>query len=98
MKNPPHPGRGLKSELDFLGLSTTQAANALGISRMQLHRVLTSQSAISPEMALRLEAVIGSTADQWLRMQASYELSQIRNGENPAKDLKRITNELELLA
>lgn len=90
MKYPPHPGKGLKDEFDYLGLSTTQAAEALGVSRMQLHRVLTEQSAISPEMALRLEAVIGSTADHWLRRQSSYELSRLRNGENPAEGLKRV--------
>lgn len=91
MKNPPHPGTGLKDEFDYLGLSTTQAAVALGVSRMQLHRIITAQSAISPDMALRLEAVIGSTADHWLRRQVSYDLAQMRNNKNhPAHSMKRI--------
>ena len=93
MKFPPHPGKGLKlkDEFEYLGLSTTQAAEALGVSRMQLHRVLTEQSALSPEMALRLESVIGSTADHWLRRQASYGLSKLRNGDNPAQGLRRVS-------
>lgn len=90
MKNPPHPGRGLKDEFDFLGLTTTQAAEALGVSRMQVHRVVSEKSAISPEMALRLEAVVGSTADHWLRLQSSYDLAQLRNAGNPAEGLRRL--------
>lgn len=78
MKNPPHPGEGLKDDLQALEMSTAQAAEALGVTRQQVHRVLTGQSAISPEMALRLEAVIGSTADHWLRLQAAHDLAKIR--------------------
>ena len=92
MKFPPHPGKGLKDEFEYLGLSTTLAAEVLGVSRMQLHRVLTEQSAISPEMALRLETVIGSSAEHWLRRQASYEVAKLlRNGDNPAQGLRRIS-------
>ncbi|MDE0226974.1 MAG: HigA family addiction module antitoxin [Gammaproteobacteria bacterium] len=78
MKTPPHPGEGLKDDLQALGVSTIKAASALGVTRQQVHRVLTGQSAISPEMALRLEAVIGSTADHWLRLQAAYDLAKAR--------------------
>lgn len=78
MKTPPHPGEGLKDDLQALGLSTIEAAAALGVTRQQVHRVLTGQSAISPEMALRLETVIGSTADHWLRLQAAYNLAKVR--------------------
>ncbi len=78
MKAPPHPGEGLRDDLQALGLNTVAAATALGVTRQQLHRVLTGRSAISPEMALRLEAVIGSTADHWLRLQAAYNLAKVR--------------------
>ena len=78
MKTPPHPGEGLKDDLQALELTTAQAAEALGVTRQQVHRVLTGQSAISPEMALRLEAVIGSTADHWLRLQAAHDLAKAR--------------------
>jgi addiction module HigA family antidote len=78
MFNPPHPGEGLKDDIEALHLTTAEAAKALGVTRQQLHRVLTGVSAISPEMAIRLEAVIGSTADHWLRLQANYDLDQLR--------------------
>ncbi len=91
MKNPPHPGRGLKADFDELGLTTAQAAEALGISRNQLHRVVTGQSDISPELALRLEIVIGSTAETWLRMQAAYDAAKVRERAGEiGKGLKRI--------
>ncbi|WP_198669658.1 HigA family addiction module antitoxin [Pelagibacterium sediminicola] len=79
MKNPPHPGEGLKDDLEALGLTVAQGATALGITRQQLYRVLNERSAISPEMAVRLEQVIGGSADHWLRMQAAHDLAQIRN-------------------
>lgn len=78
MLNPPHPGEGLKDDLEALGLTTAQAAKALGVTRQQIYRILTGVSGISPEMALRLEAVIGSTANHWLRLQAAYDLSVVR--------------------
>ena len=81
MKNPSHPGRLIKSAMDELDLSVAQAAEALGVSRNQLNRVVTGRSGVSPEMALRLEAVMGSTADAWVRMQAAYDLAQIRDRE-----------------
>lgn len=78
MKNPPHPGESLKDDFAELGLSVAAAAAALGISRSQLHRVVAGRSDISPELALRLEVVIGSTADAWLRQQAAYNAAQVR--------------------
>jgi antitoxin HigA-1 len=78
MKNPPHPGLGLKADFDELRLTIADAAKALGVSRSQLHRVVSGKSDISPELALRLEVVIGSTADAWLRRQAAYDAAQVR--------------------
>jgi addiction module HigA family antidote len=83
---------GLKDDLDALDLTTAEAAAAIGVTRQQLHRVLKAQSAISPEMAVRLEAVIGGTADHWLRMQAAYDLAQVRlKNADLTKGLKRLT-------
>ena len=79
MKNPPHPGEGLKDDLDALGLTVAQCATALGVTRQQLYRVISGRSAISPEMAVRLEQVIGGSADHWLRMQAAHDLAEVRN-------------------
>ena len=79
MKNPPHPGIGIKDEIDELGLSVAEAAKGLGVTRQQLYRVINGKSGITPEMAYRLEKAIGSTADMWLRLQMNYDLAQVRH-------------------
>ena len=76
--NPVHPGLLVKECLDDLGLSVAEAAVGLGVSRQQLHKVVTCRSSVSPEMAVRLEKAFGSTADTWLRMQMNYDLAQVR--------------------
>ena len=81
MKNPPHPGLGIKYDLEALGLSVAAAARGLGITRQQLHNVMSGRSAISPEMAVRLEKGIGGTARHWLAMQNAYDLAQVRSRE-----------------
>jgi len=78
MKNPPHPGELIGDNLDELGISVTAAAKALGVSRQQLHAVISARAGVTPEMAVRLEKALGSTADTWLRMQMNYDLAQIR--------------------
>ena len=78
MKNPPHPGLGLRDEFDALAITVAQAAAGLGVTRQQLYRVMKGESAITPEMAIRLEQGVGSSADTWLRMQLSYDLAQAR--------------------
>ncbi len=78
MKKPLHPGKLIKSDIDELGLSIVEAAKGLGISRQQLHSVIAGRASVTPEMAIRLEKALGSTADTWLRMQMNYDLAQIR--------------------
>ena len=78
MKNPPHPGELVGDNLDELGISVTAAARGLGITRQQLHNIIAGRNAIMPEMAIRLEKALGSTADTWLRMQMNFDLAQIR--------------------
>ncbi|MDR3423885.1 MAG: HigA family addiction module antitoxin [Alphaproteobacteria bacterium] len=78
MKNPVHPGELVKANLEELNLTTAQAAKSLKVTRQQLHNVICGKSAVSPEMALRFEKAFGGSADMWLRMQANYDLSQIR--------------------
>lgn len=78
MKNPPHPGRGLRQDCAEAGLSVMAAARKLGVARVTLSRVLNGQAGISPEMALKLEAVGWSNADFWMRFQAAYDLAQAR--------------------
>ena len=78
MKNPPHPGELIGDHLAELGVSISEAARGLGITRQQLHNLIAGRSAIRPEMAVRLEKALGSTADTWLRMQMNHDLAQIR--------------------
>lgn len=78
MKNPAHPGRLIKADLDAMSLTVAEAAKGLGVTRQQLYRVINGECAITPEMAIRLEKAIGSTADMWLRMQMNYDLAQVR--------------------
>ena len=75
MHNPPHPGEILKSLcLEPLGLTVTQAAEALGISRKTLSSILNGRSGISPEMAVRLSIAFDTTAESWLNQQTQFDL------------------------
>lgn len=89
MKAPPHPGRLVKDELDELGLSVARAAEGLGVTRQQLYRIINGDSAVSPEMSVRLEKAIGSSAEVWLKMQVAYDLAQVRRNEAGIK-VKRL--------
>lgn len=88
MFNPPYPAETLREDvLPALCLTVTEAAKQLGVSRAALSRVLNGSAAISPEMALRIEAWLGvengGRADLWLQMQASYDLWQARQKALP---------------
>jgi addiction module HigA family antidote len=75
MHNPPHPGEILRSLcLEPLGVSVTDAAKSLGISRKSLSAILNGRSGISPEMAVRLSIAFGTTAESWLNQQVQYDL------------------------
>ena len=78
MKNPVHPGEIVRSAcLDALGLTVTEAARGLGVTRQALNNVVNGHAGISAEMALRLAKAFGSTAEQWLRLQVAYDLAQV---------------------
>ena len=75
MHNPAHPGQVLKElYLDPLGLTTTQAAKGLGISRQALSNILDGHNRITPDMALRFEKAFGTSRQAWLNMQQNYDL------------------------
>ncbi len=81
MFNPPHPGHTLRDDvLPALGLSVTEAAQQLDVNRVMLSRVLNGRAAISPEMALRIEAWLGvargGDARLWLAEQCAYDMWQ----------------------
>lgn len=79
MFNPAHPGEIIREDcIKPLGLTVTETANALGVSRKQLSDVLNGHSGISPEMAVRLEKVGWGTAGHWLRMQMQRNLWEVR--------------------
>ena len=79
MKNPPHPGLSIKLDcLEPLGLSVTDGAKALGVTRQTLSNVINGKAGISAEMATRLAQAFGGTAEVWLRMQVAYELAQVQ--------------------
>ena len=82
MLNPPHPGRLIRQEcLEPLGLTVTEGAKALGVTRQALNNLVNGKAGISAEMAVRLAAAFGGGAEVWLRMQASYDLAQVRQRE-----------------
>lgn len=78
MHSPSRPGDMVKRMLEEMDVSVTAAAKHLGVTRQTLNHLINHQSSsVSPEMAVRLEAVLGSSADNWLRMQAAYDAAQV---------------------
>jgi addiction module HigA family antidote len=96
MHNPPHPGETLRDDvLPALGLTVTDAATQLGVTRAALSRVLNGKAAISPEMALRLERWLGidrgGRASVWLAMQSACDLWVAeRNSKAVLKKIKPV--------
>jgi addiction module HigA family antidote len=89
MKNPPHPGGVvLRQCIEPLGLSITDAAKALGVTRNTLSELVNGKRGISPEMAVRIATVFGGTEQGWLVQQAQYDLAQVRRDD--LKTLKRL--------
>ena len=75
MHNPPHPGEVLKALcLEPLGLTVTDAARALGVSRKALSGIVNGRVGVSPEMAVRLSLAFDTTAESWLNQQLQYDL------------------------
>ncbi len=75
MHNPPHPGEILKALcLEPLGVSVTDAAEALGVSRKTLSSILNGRAGISPEMAVRLSIAFDTSAESWLNQQTQFDL------------------------
>jgi addiction module HigA family antidote len=81
MKDPPHPGLGIRDDIEALGLTIAEAAAGLRITRQQLYNLVNGRSGITPEMAIRLEKALGGSAAHWLRLQNAYEIARIRGRE-----------------
>jgi addiction module HigA family antidote len=89
MKNPPHPGGVvLRACIEPLGLTITDAAEALGVTRNTLSELVNGKRGISPEMAVRIAKVFGGTEEGWMMQQAQYDLAQVRRGQLKLKRLK----------
>ena len=79
MHNPPHPGEIVRHEcLEPLGLTVTQAAQGLGVTRQALSDLVNGKAGVSVEMAIRLSKAFGSTPRTWLGMQTAYDLWHAR--------------------
>src|SRR5580692_712361 len=100
MKKPPHPGDLIRTEvIEALGLSVSKAAEILHVRRATLSDLLRGKSALTPEMALRIEKAFGPDMDQLLRMQLAYDVAKTREHARglsikryvPADELRRRT-------
>jgi addiction module HigA family antidote len=77
MKNPPHPGKLVLHDcIEPLGLTITDAAAALKVTRTTLSELVNGKRGISPEMAMRLEQVFGGSAESWMLQQVQYDLAK----------------------
>ena len=90
MKNPPHPGLSVRHDcIEPCGLTITEAADILGVTRQTLNNLVNGKAGISPEMAIRLDKAFGGGAETWLRVQMAYDLAQARQHEGEIK-VKRV--------
>jgi antitoxin HigA-1 len=77
MKEPPHPGLSVRHDcIEPLGLTITEGAKVLGVSRQALNSLVNGKAGISPEMAIRLDKAFGGTAEAWLALQTAYDLAR----------------------
>ncbi len=86
LKNPAHPGAFVKSEIiESLELTVTEAAQALGVTRATLSNFLNEHSALTPDMAIRIDKAFGVSMDTLMRMQNSYDIAQAHKREREIK-------------
>lgn len=91
MFNPPHPGQVFKSSCLDDGFSISEAARALNVPRAALSEFVNGRRGVSPRLAMKIAAVFGGSAEHWLRMQAAYDLWQVRQ-EYDASDVRPLHN------
>jgi addiction module HigA family antidote len=86
MKNPPHPGEIIRDLcIKPLGLTVTEAAEGLGVTRKTLSLLLNGHAGVSPEMAVRLSQSFGRSPESWLQLQLQYDLAQVRKSSKVIK-------------
>lgn len=82
MKNPPHPGRSIRDAcLEPLGLTVTEGARVLGVTRATLSNLINGRAGISPQMAIRLAKAFGGSPETWLKLQMQHDLAQALKNE-----------------
>jgi len=90
MMNPPHPGRIIRQEcIEPLGLTITESAERLGVTRQTLDKLVNGKTGISPKMSIRLSKAFGSSPDMWLGLQMEYDLAKAEKNAGSIK-VKRI--------
>lgn len=86
MMTPSHPGEIVREEcLKPLGLTVTEGAKVLGVTRQALNNLVNEKAAVSPEMAIRLEKAFGTSAEMWLRLQSACALAEARKRHKSIK-------------
>jgi len=94
LARPSHPGQFIRMEIiEPLGLSVTEAAQVLGVTRPTLSALLNRRSALSPEMALRIEKAFGVKMDTLVRMQTAFEIAETREKESQIKVARYVPRE-----
>src|SRR5216117_1020047 len=97
MKNPPHPGDFIRTEIiEPAGLSVSAAAAVLHVSRPALSSLLNGKADLSGEMALRIEKAFGVKMDTLMRMQSSYDIARIRKHESKIQVKRYQAEELQV--
>ena len=85
MKHPAHPGEIIRDCIEDLGLTVTDAAEVLGVTRSNFSKILNGRGGVSPEMAIRLSKAFGSTSAFWLKLQLNYDLAQAEQNSEKIK-------------
>ncbi|MBI3753386.1 MAG: HigA family addiction module antidote protein [Deltaproteobacteria bacterium] len=86
MHNPPHPGEVIKELcIKPLGITITEAANAIGVSRKAFSELLNGHTGVSPEMAVRLSIAFDTTPESWLAQQMQYDLWRLKQSRKKIK-------------
>jgi addiction module HigA family antidote len=90
-RRPTHPGAILREDvLPGLGISQGKLAEQLGVSRLTVSQLLHEHRALSPEMAVRLEKLLGTSAESWIRMQEAVDLWDARQQPERFAGIKRL--------
>lgn len=91
MHNPPHPGLTVRHDcLEASGLTVTEGAKVLGVTRQTLNNLVNCKGGISPEMAVRLSKAFGATPEMWMRLQMAYDLAQVQHKDIAVRRVRRI--------